>query len=294
MILSVITPCFNSEKTIERTLNSFLNLEIIMDKVQIIIVNDGSTDSTLKKVNFFFKSNNFNYIIHNQKNLGLSIARNNGLKIASGKYIWFVDSDDEISINNLMSFNNILQNNFDIFSFPVLEFGKTEKLIPNNFDDKARLVGAPYYIFNRKFLLDNCLYFLSGLIHEDLEFMPRVIGSVKSHLHINFCSYKRIITQGSLTTSKVKLQRLTSLIDICILHLKKNNSNHFGFYSIIALNSAFRLCFSLSFKDFKLFCNYIRPRLFEINPILKVKEKYLIKIKVYLAVFFFNSIKFIK
>ena len=82
------------EKTLERTLNSIEYKTNTLSKIEIIIINDGSEDNTLKISNAFFKNKKILYKIFSQKNLGLSIARNKGLSIASGKYVWFVDSDD--------------------------------------------------------------------------------------------------------------------------------------------------------------------------------------------------------
>ena len=295
-ILSIIIPCYNSEKTIVRTLNSIKGFEAFKNNFEIIIVNDGSTDSTLELIIDFFKENNFIYLIKNQSNLGLSEARNNGLKIAKGKYIWFVDSDDQIEVTDTKKFIKILNKDIDILSFPIFQIGNNRKLITNNFENKGRLIGAPYYIFNKEFLLKNKLFFLPDLIHEDLEFFPRVLEKVNKHLQINSCTYKRIITQGSITQSSIKLKRVTSLIDISILHIKSYNlSNKFyGYYSIIALNSAFRLCFYLNLKDFKSFCNYISPRLGHLNLIFKIRENNLLKFKSLISLLFFNMTKYLK
>ena len=124
-ILSIIIPCYNSEKTIVRTLNSIKGFEAFKNNFEIIIVNDGSTDSTLELIIDFFKENNFIYLIKNQSNLGLSEARNNGLKIAKGKYIWFVDSDDEIISDKSKLFFSLLKKDSHLIIFPILR--KAEK-----------------------------------------------------------------------------------------------------------------------------------------------------------------------
>ena len=97
-LISVIVPCFNSGKTLERTLNSILSQT--WDQKEIILVNDGSTDKyTLKVINKFKK--NKNIVIVNQSNLGLSAARNIGCKYANGDYLYFIDSDDWIEPETL-------------------------------------------------------------------------------------------------------------------------------------------------------------------------------------------------
>lgn len=92
--ISVIIPYYNSEKTIIRALESVIN-QTCKD-FEIILIDDGSIDDSHKIVDEFIESN-FKYKIRNlyQKNSGPSKARNRGIKNAKGKYIAFLDSDDE-------------------------------------------------------------------------------------------------------------------------------------------------------------------------------------------------------
>jgi glycosyltransferase involved in cell wall biosynthesis len=90
-MISVIVPIFNAEKTLERCLNSIKN-QTYRD-LEIILVNDGSTDNSLNICNKF-SENDGRFLIINQSNSGAGEARNAGLRKASGAYIGFVDSDD--------------------------------------------------------------------------------------------------------------------------------------------------------------------------------------------------------
>lgn len=94
MILSIIIPCYNSGKFIKKTLENLTSQKL--DNCEIILVNDGSTDNTLSILNEYSDYRQ-NVIIVNQENQGVSIARNNGIKHAIGKYIYFLDSDDELA-----------------------------------------------------------------------------------------------------------------------------------------------------------------------------------------------------
>ena len=89
--VSVIIPTYNAENTILKCINSIVKQTY--KKIEIIIIDDGSTDSTLNKLNDLAK-NDDRIIIKKQRNSGVSVARNNGINIASGDYILFVDSDD--------------------------------------------------------------------------------------------------------------------------------------------------------------------------------------------------------
>ncbi len=95
--VSVIIPMYNSERTIERALNSVIS-QTYQDNIEIIVINDGSKDNSLKIVEEYkvsLKNENIDMIIINKENGGVSSARNQGLKKAKGKYIALLDSDDE-------------------------------------------------------------------------------------------------------------------------------------------------------------------------------------------------------
>ncbi|WP_340679192.1 glycosyltransferase [Paraglaciecola sp.] len=93
--ISVIIPCFNSEKYIEETLNSVLNQTFPI--FEIIVIDDGSTDNSVN----ILKTFSTKIILITQANSGVSTARNNGIKHATGEWIAFVDSDDIWKPNKL-------------------------------------------------------------------------------------------------------------------------------------------------------------------------------------------------
>lgn len=87
---------FNAEKTIIRTLDSVRNQDYDLSQFEVIIINDGSTDSSIKMAeNYRDIHPDLNIKIISQENEGVSKARNTGLKIATGEYVAFLDSDDE-------------------------------------------------------------------------------------------------------------------------------------------------------------------------------------------------------
>ncbi|NIF34570.1 glycosyltransferase [Enterobacter sp. Cy-643] len=95
-LLSIIIPTYNNAEFIISTLSSLQ--QGLTDEVEIIIINDGSTDNTDEKITTFYQSESCkNVKIIHQNNQGVAVARNRGLDIAAGTYIAFVDSDDTIS-----------------------------------------------------------------------------------------------------------------------------------------------------------------------------------------------------
>ena len=114
--ISIIIPCYNVEKYIIPLVSSLLK-QIDGKSVEIICVNDGSTDNTLNCLKSLATENNNLHII-NQENGGPASARNSGLDIAKGEYIWFIDGDDSIdklAINTLT--HEIEENPTDVICF---------------------------------------------------------------------------------------------------------------------------------------------------------------------------------
>ena len=95
-LISIIVPVYNVEKYLEQCLESLLNQTY--KNIEIIVVNDGSTDQSLDILKkYSFKDNRIK--LYSQKNQGISAARNTALEHINGKYVMFVDSDDWIEIN---------------------------------------------------------------------------------------------------------------------------------------------------------------------------------------------------
>ena len=106
ILLSIIIPVYNSDRYIRKCIDSILISYI--RSCEIIIIDDGSTDSTLS-ICMNYAQNNPNIIVKHQKNKGVSEARNRGIEIATGKYLMFVDSDDFIDNNIIPSLINSIQ-----------------------------------------------------------------------------------------------------------------------------------------------------------------------------------------
>lgn len=126
---SVVIAAYNSDLWISQTLDSLINQTLDFKKnIQVIIVNDGSTDNT-EHICQEYKAKypkNIKYIA-NDVNQGPSATRNIGLKHTSGKYINFLDSDDYVSNTTFRSIKNFFEkNDVDMVSIPIYFFGETE------------------------------------------------------------------------------------------------------------------------------------------------------------------------
>lgn len=115
--LSIIIPVYNVENYVEKCLRSCAEQDIPSEYYEIIVVNDGSTDQSIEIINKT-SLNYTNFVIINKENGGVSSARNIGLDLAKGKYIWFVDSDDWIEPSCLGNLISVLdENQLDIIQF---------------------------------------------------------------------------------------------------------------------------------------------------------------------------------
>ena len=191
--ISVIVPIYNSEKKKKKCLKSIINQTY--KNLEIICINDGSTDNSDKILTDFAKKDDRIKII-TQKNKGLSAARNAGIDFAQGEYISFVDSDDWISLtlyNDFIKILNKLNTKVDIYNFNVTSIKEyPDELFPETFFNIKNInnhnslytihtfkdykkpfngnFGAYNKIYNLEFIKKNSIRFPVGLIFEDHPF----------------------------------------------------------------------------------------------------------------------------
>uniref|UniRef100_UPI00402A9F64 glycosyltransferase family 2 protein n=1 Tax=Succinivibrio sp. TaxID=2053619 RepID=UPI00402A9F64 len=136
-MISVIIPTYNAEKTIDRCLNS-ISVQTYTD-LEIIVVDNGSTDNTPKILNEW-KKKDVRIKVAFQESRGPSFSRNKGLTISTGEYITFCDADDYIEKDLYLNlYNHISQSNSDIVSSAIKEVydGNVIKIRNNNSKNKS-------------------------------------------------------------------------------------------------------------------------------------------------------------
>ena len=111
MDLSIVIPCYNSEKYLNSCLKSVCD-QIQNKKIEVLIVDDASKDKTSQIINSYKKKVKFIEIFKNKKNSGVSVSRNLALRKAKGKYILFLDSDDEIIKDSISQLLNYINKNY--------------------------------------------------------------------------------------------------------------------------------------------------------------------------------------
>lgn len=135
-LISIIVPVYNSEKYLKKCIDSIICQTY--KNLQIIIVNDGSTDNSSKIIS---KYNDKRIEIIDKENGGLSDARNYGMKFAKGKYITFIDSDDIVSINMIeIMYHDIINNKAEIAECQYFRFFYENELIETTNKNKKEIV----------------------------------------------------------------------------------------------------------------------------------------------------------
>lgn len=219
MELSIIIPIYNVEPFISQCLDSIYNQHFSEDDFEVIAVNDGTPDNSMSIVERFAKQHK-NLKIVNQKNQGLSVARNTGLDHAKGEYVWFVDSDDWLTKDALsVVLNAILRDsNIDVFATVLImqyeKTGKTEIEYKPNYNvrsgrdymfrnNNANRGACQRYIFKKSFLEKYGLKFMPGVYHEDGEFSNRMLYLAEKLIILPIPVYNyRIRTSGSIMSSR--------------------------------------------------------------------------------------------
>ncbi len=114
--ISIIIPIYNTEIYLEDAINSVINQTIGFQNIQLILVNDGSTDNS-EEICLKYKATYDNVIYLRQENRGVSYARNNGLEYAEGKYVNCMDSDDKWEKDALLYMYNFMENKYSEIDF---------------------------------------------------------------------------------------------------------------------------------------------------------------------------------
>lgn len=212
MRVSVIVPVYNPGDYL------VTNIECMMRQTgedkEFIYVDDGSTDSSLEVLKSYQRKDHRIKII-SQKNQGPSVARNEGIKQAMGDIIMFVDSDDYISDGSIDYIKSIMQKySLEVFlgrEIPVFSDREVEKCERINTEQPIVETGIDLlvkgknsftnclYTYDKQFLLAHNLFFEPGIIHEDMEYIPKVLRVATRVMKMEYRYYYHVYRENSIT-----------------------------------------------------------------------------------------------
>lgn len=225
--ISIVVPVYNVEKYLVRCIDSLLQQTYMPE--EIILVDDGSTDGSERICDDYAKRYSFVKVFH-KENGGLSSARNYGIDHVNSEYILFVDSDDFVQKDICRDLKCALEKygDADLISFDGIEkCGEKEKRIRRLEKNEEICSGYEYllqgyktrnmnvqawlYAYSTKFLQDKALYFKEGILHEDVEFMPRVLLKAGKMIVLPGAYYQYIVREDSISTGKNKEKNICDL-----------------------------------------------------------------------------------
>lgn len=251
--VSILVPVYNVEKFLNQCIDSIL-AQTLQD-IEIICINDGSTDSSLQILQEYQKKDSRIKII-NKKNTGYGHSMNCGLKVATGEYIGIVESDDFIDANMFASLYDTVKNNnvdivksnffryknkYNIQSTELDAFKLNVPIVPIDYlDIFIRQPSIWSGIYRRDFLLENNIYFneTPGASYQDTAFYFKVIS----------CAKKMILLQEAF------------------YHYRLDNDNS----SVHSISKVYCVCDEYDeFEKFLSKCLSIKKRLLKFIPVMK-------------------------
>lgn len=275
---SFIVPVYNTEKYLSKCLDSLVN-QTFKD-FEIVIVNDGSYDNSLNIINEY--ANNYsNITVINQENLGLSMARNNGVKACNGNYILFIDSDDYVELDLLEKIDSEVSD-VDVLRYQII----TEDMDGSNkiyhketpFDSingkQAFMFLSNYYfvepaccyVYNRNYFISNDFYFEKGVYHEDYGLIPYVIYKALKVKSIDYLGYHYVRRDDSITNNSDYNKTVKKAFDTLTLYKKlreysdnfnsKNNKD--DYYLSYVTNAVITKAKTLKGNDKKLYVSTLK------------------------------------
>ena len=222
--VSIIIPIYHVERYIERCIRSVLNQDY--NNIEVILVDDGSNDKSIelarKVIEEFANKNSFKFhFFHHNENRGLSAARNTGIRNATGDYLYFLDSDDELPVNSI----SLLMEQVRLYRQVELVHGEMtgdgnsdflsiQRYKDTPFIDDNSKIRRLFYTIHRplpssacnkllltKFIRNNNLYFKEGIIFEDSHWLYYVFKKLKYMAFVFHPTYIRFLNGGSIMTS---------------------------------------------------------------------------------------------
>ena len=276
MKISIIVPMYNVEKYISKCLDSLVN-QTLKD-IEIIIIDDGSTDNSANIVKEYMKKYN-NIILLSQKNSGQAVARNNGIRKATGEFLCFVDSDDWIDLEMCEKLYNYNEKDI-VYSKFIYYYDQNKQIIPIDLYKKVNNEQARYMfknsgpcqkIIRRSLIVDNNLFFPEGIIYEDSAVIPALALYTDKIKYIDEPLYYYLQRMGStMNVEKFSEKLLDVFKSVEVLENnfkngdKENKYSHELEYLFITY---FLICASSRFLSYN--------RYEELNKISNImKEKY--------------------
>ena len=295
--VSIIIPVYNCEDYIEECIISIIKQSY--DNLEIIIVNDGSTDDTKHIIELMKnKYGNRIQLISLESSFGVSNARNIGLSNSDGEIVMFVDADDMLSdINTVLNIVTAMEReSANLATFITEEFDDNDSFTMTRTDciDYSVVYNSTEIIryvtkltvwsfAYRRTLIYNKHFNTKYHLCEDVLFLSEVIPNVESIVDISFVGYKRRIHGGSLIHSSITEQEIKDTMELCNLLSSVLKDDDVCQY--VLLNTETVLIHKIGYlSDNKAFIKLIKPKVYHDsvkmgkNPLIAKRKRILIRL----------------
>lgn len=229
-LVSIIIPVYNAEEYLEKCIDSAIGQTY--NNIEIIAINDGSTDKSLDILNDYANKDERIKII-NIENSGISVVRNIGIRAATGEYICFLDSDDYIDKNLLDNLRRYIESDYDLIKYKTIE-------VDNNCNELNHIEGPIFeemsgtdafntmygedvmlqvpwlYLYRRQFFLDNKFSYPEGRLHEDFARTILIMLKAKKMCSTNIYGYYYVQTKKSITRGNEEERVYQRAIDMLV------------------------------------------------------------------------------
>lgn len=232
--LSIVIPVYNLQNYIDRCIESVIGYNDL--KLEVILIDDGSTDNSPGICDEYATKYNFIKVIHKQ-NEGASEARNAGIRIAAADYVMFIDGDDFLVDGIINDIIGNLDGETELYTFNYFDYYETGKernkvihLVPSRLFDKnsnitrdifysVPALPMPWlYVMKREYILNNNLFMKIGILDEDEEWSARVFANLNKAKILDIYAYNyRRNRENSLTFGRRFANILADLDIIYIL-----------------------------------------------------------------------------
>ena len=296
---SIIIPVYNAEDFIHRSFTSILAQQY--DDLEVIYINDGSNDNSLKVIQRIAEINN-NVRVFSQINSGPGIARNLGIKNANGEFVIFLDVDDKINQKYFETLDILLTNKkFEVACFGYSLINNENQVISNfnffndtiindhlkDFFEIGTIKNVVWNkVFSRKYLIENNIYFDNSRVNEDAVFVFKNLintndivllnANLYSHISDNIYSYTNQLSKEHFKSTISNLQKIYNLL--IENDLVKN------YYKSYQIYSARMLCYILFLASLKTKTKseffFLTEVVYESKEWVRIKNIYTTSIKI--------------
>lgn len=289
VLISAIIPVYNSEKYIKKCVDSLINQTL--KNIEIILINDGSSDDSLRILRQYEKRDE-RIVVIDQKNNGPSSARNKGIDIAKGEYISFIDSDDWVDETMFEEmYNSAKENNSDVvicdmklvnkneetyitgLNYPIRNLSEramneiifNELLSNSQFNSMANKIFRTSIIKKNNIRLDKDIYYAEDWLFN-IEFFRR--SKKVSYINKPFYYYRRGHESSSSSYNDYTFEK----VGLWIYRMRKKYANELNMNQYLGVDELFNVIIHCIISEFKRGDLTLKDKINRIKRIITTKE----------------------